>query len=95
MRNPANAKGTYTSPSGSPSCRSFSLVFLTASPRSLTASRRERGGSSGATPTSCSGAEPGKLVGVSLLDPADLERWIARYTGRSPRSSSNREAPPR
>lgn len=29
------------------------------------------------------GAEPQNLVGVRLYDPADLESWIARYTGRS------------
>jgi hypothetical protein len=29
------------------------------------------------------GAEPGGVVGIDLFDPADLENWIARYTGRS------------
>lgn len=29
------------------------------------------------------GAEPGNLNGVVVFDPADLESWIARYTGRS------------
>jgi hypothetical protein len=29
------------------------------------------------------GVEPGSLVGVEVVDPADLEGWIARYVGRT------------